>query len=291
MELGGRFPVYQEFVFMRCFLVVLLAIPLSISAQKKHIPEGFEWVQKRNLLVSIREITCADWLEFLEAKGQDPSLLPTPNEIVSKCIYTQRQEEVALRERRSLFRDTSFIDSDNGKKIKAVEKCENMPVNGITYEQAMAYCDWLSDKYVDISKYAPLKLNFRLPTPAESDSLLQDVYSSMKKGDEHYLAFQQGINKHGCAIYNHRHNSWCAANILMKKEFGYGIPIQEGVFFPDMNGLLDLMGNVAEMTSAKGVAKGGSCIHTAAECQPGIENKYDGPKVWLGFRVVADLKK
>ncbi len=276
---------------MRYSLFILLCLPCALLAQKKHIPSGFEWVQKRNLLISVKEVSCADWLEFLESSGLDPAMLPAPNDIVSKCIYTKRDEEVLVKESRSIFRDTSFVDSGNGKKVRATEKCENMPVTGITYEQALAYCEWLSEKYVDIPKYATLKLNFRLATPLEMDSLLTDVLAPWVKEDEHYVAFQKGINKHGCAIYNHLHNSWCDANILMKKEFGYGVPMQEGVFFPDLNGLMDLMGNVAEMTSVKGIAKGGSCIHIADQCQPGVENAYDGPQMWLGFRVVADLRK
>lgn len=274
---------------MRLLLILLILFPVSLRAQKKHIPPGFEWVQKRNLLISAKEVSCADWLEFLESTGHDPAMLPVPNAIVSKCIYTKQDEMVQMKEPRSIFRDTSFVDS--GKKIKAVEKCENMPVTGITYEQALAYCEWLSEKYVDIPKYATLKLNFRLATPVEMDSLLTDILAPWVKEDEHRVAFQTGINKHGCAIYNHRHNSWCETNILMKKEFGYGVPMQEGVFFPDLNGLMDLMGNVAEMTNVKGIAKGGSCTHTASECQPGVQNVYEGPQMWLGFRVVADLRK
>jgi len=270
---------------------LLLLIAGSLWAQKKHVPPGYSWVSQRNLLVGMREVSCQDWLDFLAATGQDAANLPTPNSIVSRCIYTGQGDDVVLREESAIYRDTSFIDPPKGKKIHAVERCSNMPVTGITIGQARAYCEWLSDSFADQPKYASLKLTFRLATPAEMDSLLRDIFSVWKKGEENYEAFVNGFNKHGCALYNHRHSSWCETNILMKKEFGYGVPMQEGIFFPDTNGLLDLMGNVAEMTNVPGIAKGGSCIHTAAECQPGTENKYEGPQVWLGFRVVADLRK
>ena len=277
---------------MKYSLVLFLLMSLSLNAQRKNIPDGFEWVKKRNLVVSVHEISCAQWLEFLEENGQDPTLLPAPNALVTKCIYAKEGDDITLRDRRSVYRDTSFIEINKGKgkKTRGIEKCEDMPVTGITYEQALAYCEWLSEKHANDSKYNSLHLNFRLPKPLEMDSLLRDIFSTWPKGDEHYLAMQQGINKHGCALYNHRHNSWCDINVLMKKEFGYAVPIKTGIFFPDMNGLLDLMGNVAEMTSEKGLAKGGSCIHTAAECQPGAVNRYDGAQTWLGFRVVAELK-
>ena len=281
---------------MRALLVLLLFGSFSLSAQKiqkKSIPNGFEWISKRDLIVSTNETSCSDWLKFLEANERDVGLLPVTNELVLKCIYTKKGEAVMWRTAQSIFRDTTFLDPEKGpgKKTRSVEKCSNMPVTGITFEQANAYCEWLSDKYADDSKYARLKLNFRLPTPMEMDSLLQDVFSLWRKGEDSYAAFQQGTNGHGCAIYNHRHDSWCDTNLRMKSEFGYGIPMQSGVFFADANGLYDLMGNVAEMTSEKGIAKGGSCLSAASECQPGTVNRYEAPQPWLGFRVVARLKQ
>lgn len=277
--------------FLILFFIFIASLPLQ--AQKKKIPDGFEWVKRRNLVVSVYEISCSQWLEFLQENNQDPSLLPIPNDLVTKCIYMKNgDDDITLRDRQAVYRDTTFMElpTGKGKKTRGIEKCEDMPVTGITYEQALAYCEWVSEKYANNSKFNLLHLNFRLPTPVEMDSLLQDVFSIWPKGDENYVAFQQGINKHGCALYNHRHNSWCDTNLLMKKEFGYAVPMKTGIFFPDRNGMLDLMGNVAEMTSEKGIAKGGSCIHAAAECQPGAVNRYDGAQTWLGFRVVAELK-
>lgn len=267
----------------------LLLISLAANAQKKNIPPGFEWIKKRNLLVAVNEVTCANWLKFIEASDRAAISLPEPGKLSNSCLYYRRGTEVFLRESDATYRDTTFIDAETGKKVRGIEKCANMPVTGISYEQALAYCDWLSETYAD-SKYYELKLNFRLATPAEMDSLLTDIYSMFKPGEDNYKAFQNGTNGHGCAIYNHLHNSWCDTNIRMKNEFGYGVPMQGGIFFPDANGLYDLMGNVAEMTSEKGKAKGGSCIDQAKDCQPGVINSYDGPSFWLGFRVVADLK-
>ena len=278
---------------MRAICILLLLIPLTLSAQKKSLPRGYEWVKKRNLVIATFETSCANWNEFLTGSDLDPAMLPQLNPVVSKCIYdTNLGAETVLKDAETVFRDTTFVEQEKGKskKRRGIEMCSNMPLTGVSYEQALAYCDWLTDKYSNDSRYAGLGLVFRLPTPAEMDSLLQDMFSVWKKGDENYLAFQSGINKKGCALYNHLHNSWCDINLLMKKELGYSVPIRAGVFFPDVNGLMDLMGNVAEMTNEKGIAKGGSCISKAPDCQPGTVNKYEGPQLWLGFRVVADLK-
>jgi formylglycine-generating enzyme required for sulfatase activity len=275
------------------YSVAVLAcfVSLTLYAQKKTIPQGFEWVKKRNLIVSTYEVSCEQWHEFLEESGIDETLLPKPNRITSKCIYTKEAGEVVLRDGREYFRDSTFTDTSNGKskKVWAVEKCEDMPVTDVTYEQALAFCKWITEDFASNPKYSKLNLTFRLPTPQETDSLLRDVLA-FPKTDDRYLAMKKGINKEGCALYNHRHESWCDTNTLMKKEFGYGVPMRSGIFFADPNGLHDLMGNVAEMTSEKGIAKGGSCNNTAAECQPGVVNRYTDTAPWLGFRIVADLK-
>ena len=58
-----------------------------------------------------------------------------------------------------------------------------MPITGISYDQAKAYCEWLSDNYADMPKFSGLKLNFRLPTPVEMDTLLSDIFKLWKPGD------------------------------------------------------------------------------------------------------------
>src|SRR5436190_14103515 len=202
--------------FLACF------VSLALCAQKKTIPQGFEWVKKRSLLVSTYEVSCEQWHEFVEESGIDEKLLPKPNRIVSKCIYTREGGEVVLRDGREYYRDSTFTDNSDGKskRIWAGEKCEDMPVTDITYEQAVAFCKWLTEDFAANAKYSKLNLTFRLPTPQEMDSLLHDVLALPKNDDRQ--AMQKGINKEGCALYNHRHESWCDTNVLMKKEFGYG---------------------------------------------------------------------
>ncbi len=276
---------------MKPITILLLLISCTVWAQKRKLPAGYVWVAEHQLLVGEREVLVADWRDYLDANGNDPALLPTPNRIVSTCVYRRKGEEIIRIDEAALYRDTTFFESPKGKKIHALEACSQMPITGISYEQAKAYCEWLSDNFADMPKFSGLRLNFRLPTPVEMDSLLSDIFKTWKPGDPDREVFRKGINQHGCALFNHRHESWCDANIKMKKEFGYAVPMKAGIFFSDMNGLLDLMGNVAEMTNEPGIARGGACIHTAAECQAGVVNAYDGPQFWLGFRVVATLPK
>jgi hypothetical protein len=56
-------------------------------------------------------------------------------------------------------------------------------------------------------------------------------------------------------------------------------------------GAFQIQGNVAEMTSVKGVAKGGSYAHYACESYPGKVNAYTGPQPWLGLRCIMEVKR
>jgi formylglycine-generating enzyme required for sulfatase activity len=269
---------------------------LSTQAQKKKdIPPDFEWVKERGLLVARTETTVKQWVEYMEAVGEVnwQGVNPTSNPITDKCVCANDGIRIKILNPDAInFRDTTFVevDSKKGKKTRSEVKCSNMPVTGVSLDQAKAYADWLTEKYAADNKYAGLNLSFRLPTSEEMDSLLSDIFGDFKSGQENYDTYKNGINSHGCAIYNHAHNSWCDNNKNMKLRYGYGIPMETNLFFPDWNGLYDLMGNVAEMTTQEGVAKGGSCMHPASACQPGAEIKYEEPQWWLGFRLVAALK-
>jgi formylglycine-generating enzyme required for sulfatase activity len=273
---------------MKLFSTVLICLLASgLTAQKKKdIPPGFAWVKERGLVVSKTEITVKQWVEFMQERGEQDwqGIYPTSNPITDKCVCSNDGNQITVfNPDQIVFRDTTFIEagSKKGKKTRSEEWCSNMPVTGISIGQAQQFAEWLTLKYESDDKYAGLGLVFRLPTPLEMD---------IKPGQENFDAYKNGINVHGCAIYNHAHNSWCDNNKNMKMRYGYGVPMEVGWFFADYNGLMDVMGNVAEMTAEEGIAMGGSAMHPASSCQPGVKIPYEGPQWWLGFRLVAELK-
>jgi hypothetical protein len=281
---------------MKLILTIFIGLlSISVTAQKKNVPPGFEWVKERGLVVSKTEISVERWVEFMQNRDEQdwPSIRPASNPITDKCVCTQDGDRIVVfNPDQIVFRDTTFIEagSKKGKKTQSEEWCSSMPITGITLSQALEFADWLTERYESDPKYASLGLKFRIPTPDEMDGLLTDIFGDFKPGQENFDAYKNGINIHGCAIYNHAHNSWCDNNKNMKVRYGYGVPHGGGWFFADFNGLMDVMGNVAEMTSEEGIAMGGSAMHPASSCQPGVKIPYEGPQGWLGFRVVASLK-
>jgi formylglycine-generating enzyme required for sulfatase activity len=60
---------------------------------------------------------------------------------------------------------------------------------------------------------------------------------------------------------------------------------------PNNYKLYNMIGNVAEMTMTKGVAKGGSWMDKNEDCMIRKNTTYSTDLPWLGFRCVCELRK
>ncbi len=157
----------------------------------------------------------------------------------------------------------------------------DLPIVGITYEQAVKYVEYIqknSDEcdYYQKKKYNGYKRKFYLPSPQLFDSI---------------QTFIDSTNTLGCNLFNYK-NSLCSDCPTGKKYKNHFVLNKTGkeptyvyAYFPDKFGLYNFKGNVAEMTSVKGIAKGGSCHHYAYEAYEGNSQYYLKPEIWLGFRV------
>ena len=61
-------------------------------------------------------------------------------------------------------------------------------------------------------------------------------------------------------------------------------------FIPNGFKLYNTIGNVAEMVEEKGIAKGGSYLHSSKEAEIMQQLPYEGANHWLGFRCVASYQ-
>lgn len=169
------------------------------------------------------------------------------------------------------------------------DKC---PVQHISYEAAVKYCEWITKVYNDYpGKKKYKKVLFRLPEIKEWEA------AARGKWPEGTLYPWNGLyvrNARGCYLGNY--------NVTMEKpcldcpsgsgsggnDGGY-FTVATASYFPNDAGLYNVSGNVAEMVSTKGIAKGGSWLQPPYESQIPHETKYDGPSPAIGFRVFMEV--
>lgn len=168
----------------------------------------------------------------------------------------------------------------------------NYPVVGISYEQAVAYCKWRTDrvkerfevlKQKDKKGIYPKNFEYRLPTEEEWESFAKVGYSlkTLKKLESKY---------EGKIRYNFKTEK--DGNMGVAGELNNNADITAPIlsYWPNKYGIYNLIGNVAEMTATKGIAKGGAWVHTEKEVGVEKDFKYTGANKWLGFRCVFEVK-
>lgn len=169
---------------------------------------------------------------------------------------------------------------------------KEFPVIGISYEQAVQYCKWRTERVKELFKTKqltdkknvyPSNFEYRLPTKEEWEAAAKIGYSEKTK-----------------KLLETKHKGQLLANLRRKLEDNVvvaGNPTQNAdvtapvkSYWPNAAGCYNLIGNVAEMTNQQGLAKGGSWISNPNEIDIERDITYTKPTAWLGFRCVAEIK-
>jgi formylglycine-generating enzyme required for sulfatase activity len=143
-----------------------------------------------------------------------------------------------------------------------------LPITGISYEQAIEFCKWRTLVQGEGKKV------YRLPSPDEwRNYALKGISAN---------GFSDTLINNKCPRFNYNYK--CDS---IKHKFKLGLTFSS---MKDNIGAYDVFGNVSEMTSDKGIAKGGNFNLYANQCHPDSIQLYVKPEKWLGFRCIADKK-
>ncbi len=235
------------------------------------------------------EVTVASWLSYytwiLEHEGYNEAkkVLPDSNSIeplLWKYISKKSQNYIETPASYSLqpvgyFENECKECTKLGKRLGHGNSyyCElfNLPVTGVTYEQVNNFCHWRT-KVEGLGK-----LIFCLPTPEEWTNFAKQGLSDIEKVNNSRDSLVNG----NCATYNYKIKCEC------DKDFSFGKLMGPALFGPNKYGAYDVFGNVSEMTSVKGISKGGNFKLYANKCHPDSIQFYTKPEIWLGFRCIA----
>lgn len=190
----------------------------------------------------------------------------------------------------------SFLNDENKKLSDAVifqhghPDDVRMPIQNISYEAAKLYCEWLTEVY-NTSTYKKKKykkVKFRLPS--------EDEWELAARGGHMHAPFPWGGYYHknikGCYLSNMNVTDSLPCTTCEDQASandGGFFPVFTNSYFPNDFGCYGMSGNVAEMTSEKGLAKGGSWLDAPSDCQVNSRNRYTDISPGIGFRVFMDI--
>ena len=148
------------------------------------------------------------------------------------------------------------------------------PISGISYESAIAYCNWRTNNYNgELTNHTRQSIRFVLP-----DSVVLQPF------DELYLLNKRERKEPKANFEGVAYERWKdAPNTMVNEQIGVQ-PVRSKALPPNKYGVFGLLGNVAEMTAHKGIAYGGSYETEASTLQ---RISYQGPQTWLGFRCIG----
>jgi formylglycine-generating enzyme required for sulfatase activity len=186
------------------------------------------------------------------------------------------------------------------------------PVLGLSYEQVIQYSKWRSDRvfeqiliyedemllaklsnenYFSIERYFNGKIkdvkpnlkavypNYRLPTKQEWETTAKGLTNN-----------DYGVNIKKKPIKKAKKKGLQLFNIYysVKEDMLMTAPTRS--YIANDFRLYNMIGNVSEMVSEKGISKGGSYIHKIDEVKISNDITYEKPTRWLGFRNICEYK-
>ncbi|MBD2715283.1 SUMF1/EgtB/PvdO family nonheme iron enzyme [Microvirga sp. STR05] len=308
-------------ILLPALLWLVLTGRAATAQQHVNAPEPPGTIRlAENLFIDESEVANIHWLEYLQRIRLDSSETyyrsQLPDSTVWKAMAAAPPTAVAgIPTAIIYFRYPGF---------------RYYPVVGISYEQAVAYCKWRSAvvnesllQSTDFRKKHPelrgydLTVEYRLPTEAEWQQAAAGSLGSghtpaalvppSPKARPKPVATRKEPGLDSCLValqipaasaiyklpYNLRENYYTTeTNQVFECSAKPGQLGLEYVYVNPANylGLYNIIGNAAEMTATKGIAKGGSFQSSVLSLKLESRQLYQGPQSWLGFRCVATVR-
>jgi sulfatase modifying factor 1 len=169
----------------------------------------------------------------------------------------------------------------------------NYPVVNITYEGALLFCEWLTNKYNSYDKRKFKKVIFRLPTQTEWENAARGgLKENSYPWGGFYLEDYKGIKQCNYLVlgdqsisFNEEKEEFEIVNMGQTSHITMPVNSFKGNGF----GLFNMSGNVAEMTQDKGISRGGSFLSPGYDVRVESTKKYNKQSKDIGFRVCIEI--
>lgn len=252
-------------------LVAILLILSSVSLT--YLPDFRDpTIVKLNdtLCAGISEVTLYQWKQFL--------------------FESQKGASMSKAERKYYEKDSLYWQSAS-KRFGGIPsdyflnpEYRTCPVVGISYEEAVAFCDWVNLKVRSQFKNGN-QYTYRLPTESEWEyiaSCENKALKNKKKSIEIYNTSDWVINKSVLSRKFQQYSYCCNDDLRLLSIYDFH---KSGCW------LIHIKGNVSEMVQERNISKGGSYKQTLLECDWSNRQSYSKPELWVGFRYVVVRKQ
>jgi formylglycine-generating enzyme required for sulfatase activity len=272
---------------MRNLLLILLTILTTANSNSQRNPTKLSGtvIIDTNISMKQTEVTIQEWMSFIANNNFNAALFPDSNKIstTAKFLFNDLRRTKGFqylkisdnsRLKRRLF-GAKYVEGSKGFK-DIIKNDTNyfsltIPVTGVTYNQAVMFCQWKED-HINASQATKIKVS--LPSV--------DIYKRV-------ITNKDSLNDKKCAQFNSIHCK-CVRETKKELEKLQGTTlVRADSYWPTALGLFNLQGNAAEMTNIQGVAMGGSFRHYAIESYSDRMQQYSSAEDWLGFRYIVTL--
>jgi Sulfatase-modifying factor enzyme 1 len=219
------------------------------------------------------EVTVRDYGEFIISHQYDSSLYPADSALPDQYYRLVFKSIKGERSMRDLMIHLGWKAFATGRGES--HSPYNSPVVGISYQQAVSYCEWLE---ATTNSNRPMYKWVRVGLPSI------EVYQQVIENTDS-LAHHHQPNPCYMPTFNYRPDHCIDPRMDMQAK-GFTL-LRADAYWPSRLGIYCLQGNAAEMTSIKGIAMGGSFRHYAYQSHSDQHQSYTGPQDWLGFRYVV----
>jgi len=196
---------------------------------------------------------------------------------------------------------SNFTEAPYMRHYSTSEIFSSYPAVNISHNQAERFCEYLTSRFNDHPKRKYNKVRFRLPTEKEWMLAATNSYQAAElPWNGSYFR-----NSRGCflANFNPIEQQYVRKSEMNKYELVYpngDSSISRGIdggeftvpvdsYFPYINGLYNMAGNVSEMIDEPGIVKGGSWNSSGTELFNGSIEKIDGVDPRVGFRYFMEI--
>lgn len=160
------------------------------------------------------------------------------------------------------------------------------PVVNISYDAAVLFCEWLTERYNADPKRKFNKVLFRLPSE-------QEWINAAQAGNSQAIYGWEGNelrNNGGQIMGNFKRDLKDYEGVSGSEIEHTDVTAPVKSYWDNDLGMYNMSGNVAEMIQEKGIAKGGSWHDGSDELKVEAQYRYDGTaQTFVGFRYFLEV--